>query len=239
MSSHLPEDSALPAAIVQAWRDDQASEGDVRRAYLRFLRRRPARGRVPVFQIAGWMLAGMLLGMSGVYAATARPFKGLWFSSTLLADRPEPPPERAFRRAAPSLAPQPSGEPAAAPSARPGSAERAAAAPSRGLPTPAPTENWQRAARGLRERDFDTVSDALAELEASGGPAERDAAQLVRAQLLLSQGRDDEARSLLGNLQNGAHSANVRQKARELFARINQAGVSQRSFEEPEATKAP
>jgi hypothetical protein len=186
------------------------------------------------------MLAGMLLGMGGVYAATGRPFKGLWFSSTMLAERPDLPPGRALRRNAASAAPEASGEPAAPPSAPPGSAvERAAAAPSRGLPAPAPSENWQRAARGLRERDFDTVGAALAELEARGGPAEREAAQLVRAQLLLSQGREDEARSLLGGLQNGARSPNVRQKASELFARINQSGVSQRSFDAPEATKLP
>lgn len=234
MSSHLPEDTRLPEAFVQAWRDDSASTAEVRRAYMRFLQRRPTRGRVPALQVVGWMLAGMLLGMSGVYAATGGPWKELWFRAPKPAESVAPVRERVPRRDAPKVSAEAPEEPAAAPSNSPRSAPVAAAGA-----RPSPSEHWRRAVRGLRDRDFDSASAALLELEAHAGPAERETAQLVRAQLLLSQGRGSEARLLLQTLQSSARSAVVRQKASLLFERSEKSDASQRSFPTPEVTNLP
>ena len=243
MSSLLPEDAHLPSALVEAWREDVASEAEVRRAYVRFLRVRTVRPRAPALQIAGWVLIGMFLGIGGVYAASAGPWTSLWRRSVPPA-QPTPARELALHRRAPkvaSRAPEPPHEPeepAPALSAAPSSAPNAAAA-ARPLPSVAASENWQRAARGLRERDFDSASAALLELEAHGDLAERETAQLVRAQLLVSQGRQGEARSLLRALQGSARSPAVREKATALLEQSEKSALSQRSLSTPPATKLP
>lgn len=236
VSSPLPEDVRLPAAFVQAWRDDVASASEVRRAYARFLQRRPRRGRVPALQIAGWVLAGMLLGMGGVYAATGGPWKGL--NALKPAVSVAPPRERSPRRDAPRVAVEASEEPGAAPTALP-SSRPVAAAGAHPSPSAATNEHWQRAARGLRDRDFDSASAALLELEAHAGRAERETAQLVRAQLLLSQGRSSAGRSLLRALQSSALSPTVRQKATLLVERAEGSDAAQRSLTAPPATNLP
>ncbi len=91
----------------------------------------------------------------------------------------------------------------------------------------------------LRERDFETANAALEELAQRGSSAERESAQIVQAQLLLSQGRESDAATLLRTLQASAHSASVRQKSTELLARINDSHPSQRSFAPAEGTNDP
>ena len=83
----------------------------------------------------------------------------------------------------------------------------------------------------MREHDYRAAEAALNELEARGG-AQAEAAQLVRAQLLLSRGRDREAQVLLRAL-TSATSPSVRQKSTELLASVTKSDSSQRSFEPP------
>jgi hypothetical protein len=238
MSSPLPEDGRLPVAFAEAWRTDVAGDSEVRSAYLRFLQRRSTSGRVPALQIAGWLLAGMLLGMGGVYAATGGPWQRPWRGSGGPAPAPVSVHEHAPQpRAANGVQPareEPPPEPSAPVSNPP--VPGAGAHPS---PAAAASENWQRAARGLRDRDFESATAALLELEAHAGPAERETAELVRAQLLLSQGRCTEARALLSALRVSARSAAVRQKATVLFEQSSESAVPQRSFPAPPATKLP
>jgi hypothetical protein len=239
MSSRHPDDERLSRALVEAWHDQAADSSQVQRAYLRFLRKRqPARLRATALQVSRWILVGVALGMGTVYAATG-PLRLLGRSQdvvvmrtlkpapTTLAGRvPLPVPSSVDAPIAPVVAltlPQPS------------------TSGSLTLPTPAASssEQWQRAARGLRERDFETANAALEELARRGTSAERESAQLVQAQLLLSQGRESDAVSLLRTLRASADSASVRQKSAELLARVNESRPSQRSFAPAEGTNDP
>jgi hypothetical protein len=76
---------------------------------------------------------------------------------------------------------------------------------------------WQRAARGLREQNFASANGALLELEAAPQAADRDAARLTRAQLLLATQQHDAARELLAELSANADSPSTRDKARRLL----------------------
>jgi hypothetical protein len=100
-------------------------------------------------------------------------------------------------------------------------------------------EHWQRAARALREGDFASADAALAELSAQTGGGEREAAQLARAQLLLSHGHEAEALSTLRSLQLSASSSSVRHKAGELLARQQENVTSERSSKAPAAANQP
>ncbi len=237
MSSRHPDDERLSRALVEAWHDQTADTGQVQRAYLRFLRnRRPARLRAAL-QVFRWILVGAALGMGTVYAATG-PLRLLGRSQQVVVMRvPKPVASTPAQRAplplagavetpATSVVPQPP----------PPSVSGSPASPTAVAST---SEQWQRAARGLRERDFETASGALEELARRGTSAERESAQLVQAQLLLSQGRAREAESLLRTLRATADSASVRHKSAELLARINESRPSQRSFAPAEGTNDP
>jgi hypothetical protein len=235
MSSFPPDDEPLSRGWIDAFRGDSADTGQVRRAYLRFLQRsRPARRRASALQVAGWVLAGVLLGMSSVYAATG-PLR-LWWQPQPLAERHAAlPPAVTTPNPQPTL-PQKSAVDAMAPVA---SAQALLpAVPSAPSAAAAAREEWQRAARGLRERDFETANRALEELARRASGAERESAQLVQAQLLLSQGREADAVTLLRALSGSAHSPSVRQKASELLKRV-ESPPSQRSFAPAEGANAP
>jgi hypothetical protein len=239
MSSRHPDGEQLPQALRQAWQDQAADSRAVQRAYLRFLRRRrPARSRAPALQIARWILVGAVIGIGTVYAATG---------ALRLLGRND---EVVVRRVLPPVAATPSPR-ATSPLPSPREAVSAAIVPQPSLPvafssasapaTPvaSTSEQWQRAARGLRERDFETANTALEELARRGSNGERESAQLVQAQLLLSQGRESDAAELLRSLRTSARSATVRQKSAELLARVNESRPSQRSFAPAEGTKDP
>jgi outer membrane PBP1 activator LpoA protein len=88
-------------------------------------------------------------------------------------------------------------------------------------PTPLPSaEQWKRAAQGLRDGDFQSADAALRELTRSGTDADRESALLVQAQVLLAQGREREAQSLLKSLEGSARAPSVRRKSAELLSRL-------------------
>jgi hypothetical protein len=92
--------------------------------------------------------------------------------------------------------------------------------PPRGPAPVASAEQWKRAARGLRDGDFQSANAALKELTRRGTEADRESAQLVQAQVLLAQGREAEAGSLLKSLEASAQAPSVRRKSSELLARL-------------------
>jgi hypothetical protein len=230
--SGLPErDSRTgppPRALVEAWRARSLDERRVERAYFRFARK--ARAEVPRVRpgVARWVVLGVAIGIGSVYAAP----KALDLLESM---------NPVGRRAAvqpPSVVVAP---PVAAPSSRIAPpAETPSATPKVLTPEQPPPavpaepaasdERWTRAARGLRERDFDTASAALEDLARRGSRVERESALLVQAQLFLVQSRQPEALSLLRTLAATAESSSVRQKAAELLARAN-TNPSARSFE--------
>ena len=240
MSSRLRDAERLPQALVDAWREDGVDAAQVRRAYLRFLRtRRPARLRASAPQVVGWLLLGVVIGMGSLYAATG-PLRFLGPREPLVVMR-APKPRAAEQPPARSLAPADAAAEAPAPSSlgvarRPPSESVAAAAP---VPSASNSEQWRRAARGLRERDFDTANAALEELARHGTSAERESAQLVQAQLLISQQRTSEAERLLRALQASARSTSVREKVTELLSHLKEEQPSQRSFAPAEGANAP
>ena len=88
-------------------------------------------------------------------------------------------------------------------------------------PAPVPsTEQWRRAAQGLRDGDYRSADAALKELTRTGTEADRESAQLVQAQVLLAQGREREATSLLKSLEKSARAPSVRRKSVELLERL-------------------
>jgi hypothetical protein len=88
-------------------------------------------------------------------------------------------------------------------------------------PAPVPSaEQWKRAAQGLRDGDFQRADAALKELRRSGTEADRESALLVQAQVLLAQGREAEAQTLLKSLAGTARAPSVRRKSVELLARL-------------------
>jgi hypothetical protein len=98
-------------------------------------------------------------------------------------------------------------------------------------------ESWQKVARGLRESDLDGADDALLELSRQGTAEEREVAKLVRAQVLMQQGRVEEARSLLLELRN-ATSVTTRNRAAALLEQMAPEGPSHRSFEPEPGTNS-
>jgi hypothetical protein len=228
---------AVSRELARAFREDESGEAELQRAYWKFLQKRPVSRRSHPLQVLGWIVAGMLLGMGSLYAASAtwRPMSFSWIENE--------------RRQAKGTESQPTARaPVVAPLAE--AAEPAAPLPAASVaPTPAAPalapsasaarESWQRAAQGLREHDFDTANDALLKLAQQGTSNEREAAQLVRAQLLLSQGRAADARAELLRLERSAHSEAIRLKAGELRAAALKSRPSERSFDAVEGTKQP
>jgi hypothetical protein len=197
-----------------------------------------------VLSVVSWVCAGMLLGMGSLYAATQGPWKLPGFRATFAAqraralDEPTPAPRRATAAPASEVH---SAEPAPSGMAdlRPPELGGRLARPLSSALTPDGGESWERAARGLRERDFDTADDALLKLAEQGSPSERETAQLVRAQLLLSQGRRAEAQASLSQLERSAVTPSVLKKAQQLASELRQSAPSQRSFGPLPNTKGP
>jgi hypothetical protein len=189
----------------------------------------------------------MLLGVGTLYAAGAMP-------AGLLT--PSPPPSRSptqfvvgvgsgvkakTRAPVPALAPAPTptSAPASASSSAASSKSQGSAAP-RGLDAePAAKESWQRVAQGLRESDLVSSDEELLKLSHQGSAADRETAKLVRAQVLLRQGRVDEAQALLVELRDSGTLVSTRSKATLLLRQLAPARSSHRSFEPSAGTNQP
>jgi hypothetical protein len=244
MSLPTIDEPVVPQPLVQVWRESCENKAQARHAYAQFVRR-GARSRVNGLAAVGWLLAGMLLSMGSLYAADGAPLR--WLGIGVTARLPEarqalaqahgpgplqasvPVPSAAVVTPAPSL---PAVEPA------PRSEPKVGPAVSGTAKTFAP-EQWQRVARALRERDFASADTALRALTARTTGDEREAAQLAHAQLLLSNGHDAAALSLLHSLQQSAGSSSVRRKSGELLARRRESDTPERSAEVPGGANQP
>jgi len=228
---------APPRALVEALREEPIDAVRMQNAYLRFLQRRAApsawwRAR----GVVRWAALAAVVGVSSAYAANLiRPFNASpqvpdagapallpTTKSPAAKLRARPPKTTAPDSAAPPASPQ--GETASDADAG-GETDVSSSGTARAQPahTPAPipsAEQWKRAARGLRDGDFQSANAALKELTRRGTEADRESAQLVQAQVLLAQGREAEAGNLLKSLEASAHAPSVRRKSAELLARL-------------------
>lgn len=221
-----PDLPGLSAAAVRVLRDDQPSDGELSAAYQRFLRK-PKR-HSPGLLVSRWVIAGLAMGLGVAFGAEA-VVQRLYPSAPTERSAPPTAPSAA-RNAAALRAPQPSRldapESSAAPLASPselkppralGSSSPKAATLGSDERPPADSAVWAKAAQGLRNNDFAETQSALATLEHAGSATDREAARLIRAQLMLHQGDANGARALLQELANNAQSAQVRAKARSLL----------------------
>lgn len=201
---------------MEALRDEPIDPVRIQNAYLRYLQRRsPAPSWWRARGVARWVAVAVVVGASSVYAATViRPFD----PSPQVSDAPALLPTAAPRAAKPRARPSRDAGPKAdadreadagsqvemgseALAGRESDVGSTGAArepsPSRGPAAVPSAEQWKRAARGLRDGDFQSANAALRELTRRGTEADRESAQLVQAQVLLAQGREAEAGSLL------------------------------------------
>ena len=239
MSSTDSESVPVTAALSRAWRRGEPDDAMVDRAYQRFLQKRPRRAGAAILRHLSWVALGTLLGMGSLYAATTKPWRLLnvpkdvtsLHETSARAPQPQQVDGSAPRSVTPLLA---------------ASSRPVPAAPSPSLPAlPVPNkdeavrESWQRAAQGLRERDFTAADDALRRLSEQGTIQDREAALLARAQLRLSQGQVAAALELSTRLAASAESESIRQKALEITREARQTNASERSFDPAPVTKPP
>jgi hypothetical protein len=235
VSSLLPDSlrdqDAPPRALVEALREEPIEPARIESAYGRFLRQRaaaPTRWRGPRLVRHGALV--VLMGVGTVYAATLiQPLTGKPPPTEARppAEAPRSPPTRVSPpRPAMVLEEDTSqkGEPSPELN-RPPAVPAAPAAPVREQPVRGPipvpsAEQWKRAAQGLRDGDYQRADAALKELRRSGTAADRESALLVQAQVLLAQGREAEAQTLLKSLERSARAPSVRHKSAELLARL-------------------
>jgi hypothetical protein len=235
VSSLLPDSrrdqDAPPRVLVEALREEPIDPARIERGYARFLRQRTAAAtawRGP--RVVRYAALAVLMGVGTVYAAIlVQPLTGGLQPTDAHppAAAPRPPrstgsPPRAAmvveQDASQEREPIPEADmPAAAPTA-PIASVRGESVRS---PAPVPSaEQWKRAAQGLRDGDYQRADAALKELTRNGTEADRESALLVQAQVLLAQGREREAQSLLKSLEGSARSSSVRRKSVELLARL-------------------
>jgi hypothetical protein len=87
--------------------------------------------------------------------------------------------------------------------------------PPSNVPKEAP--GWREAAAALRDGDYKAADRALSELSRSSDEVERDTAQLSLAQLWLTQGKSEQAQTVLQRLAQSGSSDYVRRRAAELL----------------------
>jgi len=221
----MHEDPDLPVfseAALRLLREQEPTDRAIDSAYRRFAV--PRRPRFQRLTVARWAIAGLVFGLGVAFAADAivhrQPPRATPAPSAPLPSAPAQHKTRGIAgslstQAAPSplppasddtpqrvIASPPSSPPIAESQHEPGSANRAA---------------WARAAEGLRNQDDAETRAALSVLEQTGSDSDREAARLVRAQLLLQQRDFSGARALLQDLATTARSAPVRAKARALL----------------------
>lgn len=234
----LADLDAPPRVLVEALREEPIDPQQIQNAYLRFLQRRtPAPAWWRARGVARWAAFAVVLGVSSVYAATLiRPFSAEPKDPLTPTVVPTAAPRAAKLRPRPRQQQVPEADASAEADADSQAEPRPEAAAGRevdiGSPgvvreqsprsvAPIPSaEQWKRAARGLRDGDFQSANAALKELSRRGTEADRESAQLVQAQVLLAQGREAEAGSLLKALEASAHAPSVRRKSAELLARL-------------------
>jgi hypothetical protein len=235
VSSLLPDllrdQDAPPRALVEALRQEPIEPARIERAYARFLRQRAAaladwRG----FRIVRHAALAVLMAVGTVYAASliqsptagvqptaARPPGAAPTSPPLPVSPPRP---RMVVEEAASQEVEPSPEadvPSVAPPTPTASVREQPVRSAAPIPS---AEQWRRAAQGLRDGDYQSADAALKELTRRGTEADRESALLVQAQVLLAQGREREAQSLLKSLEASARAPSVRRKSVELLARL-------------------
>jgi len=217
-----PDLPGLSTDVLRLLREDEPSQRELRRAYLRFLRRPQPRSHALL--VSRWLIAGLAVGLSVAFGAEAIEQRmherslatlppAVASARPRVAQRREP-----ARRPAdtPSVAPAaPDVAPKNPASAGPVSAR--APVPSHSATAAAESAAWAKAAAGLRNHDVAQTESALAVLEQANSVADREAARLVRAQLMLHQGDVSGARALLRELSSHAQSSLVRAKARHLL----------------------
>jgi hypothetical protein len=237
VSSLLPDSlrdqEALPRSLVEALRQEPIEQARIDGAYARFLRQRAAgsarwtgprvvrHGALAVLMAVGTVYAATLVQplTSGLQPTAARP--------PVEAPRSPPhavPPPRAetvVEQAPPKGERQREANTALATPAAPAAPPASVRGQPLRSPTPVPSaEQWKRAAQGLRDGDYQSADAALKELTRKGTEADRESALLVQAQVLLAQGREQEAQSLLKSLEGSARSPSVRRKSIELLTRL-------------------
>ena len=263
MSFHPPDSladlDAPPRALVEALREEPIDAARMQDAYLRFLQRRAA---TPTWWrargVVRWAAFAVVIGVGSAYAANLiRPFS----SSPQLRDvgapalAPTAAPRVTKLRARPhkETSPDASASEAAASATQEQTRSEAELGreidgsptgtvheqPSRSPAAVASAEQWKRAARGLRDGDFQSANAALKELTRRGTEADRESAQLVQAQVLLAQGREAEAGSLLKSLEASAHAPSVRRKSAELLARLRDRAAAARAAKSRPGTELP
>jgi hypothetical protein len=224
----LRDQDAPPRALVEALRQEPIEPARIESAYARFLRQPaavPARWRGP--RVVRHAALAVLMAVGTVYAATLiQPLTGVLQPTEARppAEAPRLPPRTVSPpRAAMVLEEDasqkgdPSPEPGMPPAAPPATAGTVRGQPVRSVPS---AEQWKRAAQGLRDGDYQRADAALKQLTRSGTEADRESALLVQAQVLLAQGREREAQSLLKSLEGSARAPSVRRKSVELLARL-------------------
>jgi hypothetical protein len=229
----LADFDAPPRALVEALREEPIDAVRMQNAYLRFLQKRTA---APAWWrargVARWAAFAVVVGVSSVYAATQiRPFVSpqpdesaapvVVPTSAARPGKPRPPSQKATSPESAADAGSIVDETEEAGRETDASATGALHEQPAHSPAPMPSaDQWKRAARGLRDGDFQSANAALKELTRRGTEADRESAQLVQAQVLLAQGKEAEASSLLKSLQASAHAPSVRRKSTELLARL-------------------
>lgn len=256
MSSPTIDEPVISPSLAQAFRDGCENTAQARMAYARFVRRRSSPRRSALV-VGGCALLGMLVSIGSLYAANGAPLR--WLGVAGAASEPERARPRPKRLAAAAVQASPVFPVASAPTSRAPTialvapTQTAEAAPAatmtgRGAPVASASreaavtasaseatrlrsasEQWQRAAEGLRDGNFESADAALGAVIARSSGTEREAAQLARGQLLLSNGRRAEALTLLQFLQHSAELSSVRRKAGELVLRAQRNAAEDRS----------
>ena len=232
-----PERLRVRPSVLDAHRANRADPGDIQRAYLRFAWAR--RKTAPRLSVLRWLLAGVAIGFGVASAATLVPPPQVRSVTPnagpdLQAAIVKHPPVARRRRTSvdreepaattPSAAPVTSAPGAPAPPfaslpsrAAAGSLGVAGRPPLPSVLEPSSASDWQRAAAALRGGDIQSADAALARLEQSESLRDRQAAELARAQLLMSRGRIAEATPKLQRLAREADSSVVRAQATSML----------------------
>jgi hypothetical protein len=233
----LADREAPPRDLVEALRDEPIDAIRIQNAYARFLQRRATSSWWRARGVPRWAAFAVVVGVSSAYAANLiRPFStspqvndvgapalvptAVPRASKLRARTQKEPEPAANREADAGSQVETGSETEADPELNGSSTGMVREQPSRGPAAVPSAEQWKRAARGLRDGDFQSANAALRQLTRSGTEGDRESAQLVQAQVLLAQGREAEAGLLLKSLEASAHAPSVRRKSTELLARL-------------------
>jgi len=228
----MRDQDAPPRALVEALREEPIEPARIARAYARFLQQgaaAPTPWRGP--RVVRHAALAVVMAVGTVYAATLiHPLtkKGAQPADARPPAEATTSPSRAVSRPRAAIALEEDASPKREPSPEPDVPPAAPPAPAATVreqlvrsPAPVPSaEQWKRAAEGLRDGDFQRADAALKELRRSGTEADRESALLVQAQVLLAQGREAEAQTLLKSLAGSARAPSVRRKSVELLARL-------------------